>query len=68
MLVRLSSKFQVVIPKEVRRKLGLRPKQSLFVLEKDGVVHLLPNIPLAAMKGRLGSLSHEGLRDEGDRT
>jgi len=67
MLVRLSAKYQVVIPKEVRRKLGLRPKQSLVVLEKDGVVHLVPNISLGAMKGKFPGLTQEGLRDEGER-
>ncbi len=34
----ISSKYQVVIPKPVRKRLGLQPKQKLTVLEKDGML------------------------------
>ena len=41
-VVTLSSKFQVVIPQNVRKKLDLKPGQKIVVVEKNGVVHLIP--------------------------
>jgi AbrB family looped-hinge helix DNA binding protein len=38
----LSPKYQVVIPKEIRRALGLKPGQKLSVIEKDGHIELRP--------------------------
>lgn len=35
---RLSSKFQIVIPKEVRERLRLVPGQRLHVIEKAGLI------------------------------
>lgn len=40
--VTLSSKFQIVIPDDVRRELGLRPGQEFDVLALDGRLHVLP--------------------------
>jgi AbrB family looped-hinge helix DNA binding protein len=36
----ISSKFQVVIPKDIRRKLNLRPQQKLLVIEKSGILYM----------------------------
>lgn len=63
----ISPKFQIVIPKEVRRKMALRPKQRLIVMEKRGIIHLIPEVPLAKMKGFLKGLDTTGLRDKKDR-
>ena len=38
----LSPKFQVVIPKEIRRSLGLRPGQRINFIAKDGHIELRP--------------------------
>lgn len=38
----LSPKFQVVIPKEVRNALNLKPGQRLNIVEKDGHIELRP--------------------------
>jgi AbrB family looped-hinge helix DNA binding protein len=38
----LSPKYQVVIPKEIRRSLGLKPGQRVNFIENDGVVVLRP--------------------------
>jgi len=38
--VRVSPKFQVVIPKELRERLKLRPGQDLVIYEIDGQIRL----------------------------
>ncbi|MDI6885413.1 MAG: AbrB/MazE/SpoVT family DNA-binding domain-containing protein [archaeon] len=65
--VTVSSKFQVVIPEEIRRKVELKAKQKLVVIEKDGVIHLIPQRPIKELRGFLKGLTGEELRDEEDR-
>jgi AbrB family looped-hinge helix DNA binding protein len=63
----ISSKFQVVIPKDVRRKLGLRPKQKLLVMEKAGILYMIPQQPLEELQGFAESVAVEGYREKGER-
>ena len=63
----ISPKFQIVIPKEVRDKLHLSPKQRLHVLEKGGVITLVPEVSLKSLKGILKGMSKEGIREKKDR-
>jgi len=60
----VSSKFQIVIPKEVREKLQLSPKQRLHVVEKGGVITLVPEVPLTSLKGSLDGMSKTDLREK----
>ena len=46
----ISPKFQIVIPKKVRDKLHLSSRQRLQVVEKDGVITLVPEVPLKSLK------------------
>ncbi len=50
-VVTVSPKYQVVIPKEVRSKLGLAPGQKLHALVVDGHVELIPVRPIQEMRG-----------------
>ncbi len=63
--VTVSPKYQVVIPSEVRDRLKLKPGQKVAVVEKDGVVHLIPLRPLKDLKGMAAGTTSKGLRDEG---
>lgn len=60
----ISSKFQVVIPKEVRDKLHLAPRQRLLVVEKGGVITLVPEVPLKSLKGGLKGMATTGVREK----
>lgn len=62
----VSTKYQVVIPSEVRDRLKLKPGQKVAVIEKDGVVHLIPIRPLKELKGMAAGITSKGIRDEGD--
>lgn len=49
--VRVSPKFQVVIPLDVRRALRLKPGQELQVLRYENRIELIPVPDLKAMRG-----------------
>ncbi len=63
----ISPKFQVVIPKEIRERLHLRPKQRVQVLEKGGVITLIPDVPIRSLKGFAKGIPLTGLREKKDR-
>lgn len=64
----LSSKFQLVIPKEVREKLRLKSGQKMAVIMKSGGIHLIPVPSSGAIEGFLSGMKSDGLRDEADRS
>lgn len=51
--VTVSPKFQVVIPKEIRQKSGLKAGSSLEVIYYDGRIELIPLNPIREMIGYL---------------
>jgi AbrB family looped-hinge helix DNA binding protein len=65
--VTLSSKFQLVIPRRARERLGLRPGMKLTILEKGGVIFLVPERPIRAFRGLARGVTPTGLREKKDR-
>ena len=63
----ISSKFQVVIPKLAREHLKLQPKQKLTVIEKDGMLIMLPQQPLKALRGIAAGANVNDYRNKKDR-
>ena len=51
--VTISPKYQVVIPKEIREKLGLSPGQKVETIMYDGRIELIPVRPIKTMRGFL---------------
>ena len=49
--VKVSPKFQIVIPKAVREKLKLRPGQRLFIYELDGAIRVEPPRSIKELRG-----------------
>lgn len=66
-VVTLSSKYQIVIPQDVREKMDLKPGQKIIVIEKDGVVHLIPQRSIKEMRGFAKGVDTHKLRNEEDR-
>jgi AbrB family looped-hinge helix DNA binding protein len=64
---RVSSKYQVVIPKYVRALLDIRPGQQFQVIVKGSVITLVPDKPIAAMRGFLRGMRTAGFREKKDR-
>lgn len=65
--VKLSSKFQIVIPREIRSGMGLRPGEKMIVLEKGGTIHIIPAGKMKDAKGIARGVSSKNIRDEHDR-
>ena len=65
--VTVSSKYQVVIPKDVRRQVPLRTGQRLAIVVKEGLITLLPDRPLASFRGFLKDMKIGKIRDKRDR-
>ena len=66
--VTVSSKYQIVIPKDVRRQLPLHTGQKLAIVVKEGCITLLPDKPLAAFRGFLKAMKVGELREKRDRS
>jgi len=62
--VKLSSKFQIVIPREIRNDMGLRPGEKMIVLEKGGTIHVIPVGKMKDAKGIARGVSPVNIRDE----
>jgi AbrB family looped-hinge helix DNA binding protein len=63
----ISTKFQVVIPREIREQAGITSGQTVEVLVKDGVITLVPHRPLAELRGALRGADTSELRDKSER-
>lgn len=61
---KLSSKFQVVIPKVIRESLKLEPGQKLQVFEFDNRIELIPVRPIQEMRGFLRGIDTTLERDK----
>jgi len=65
--VTISPKFQVVIPKEVREKLGLKAGQKVQTIIFEDRIELIPVKPIKKMRGFLKGIDTRVER-EADRT
>ena len=60
----ISSKFQIVIPKDIREKLGLKPRQRFHVLDKGRTIILVPEVPLSSLRGIAKGMNTTGIREK----
>ncbi len=64
---KVSSKYQVVIPKEIRERIGLETGQQMEIIAKGGVITLIPDRPLKSFRGILQGMPTKGVREKKDR-
>lgn len=64
---KLSSKFQLAIPKAVREQLDIKAGQQFTVILKGGIIELVPIRPLKAARGSFKGCDASGYRDHQDR-
>ena len=71
MSVKVSPKYQVVIPEEARRALNLKPGTLVDVIVKGGIAFLVPVKSLADVTKKIASAwtrgDRETIRDKKDR-
>jgi len=65
--VRVSSKFQIVIPRGLRERQKIRPGQELYVLDQGVGFTVLPDVDIVEMEGAIPGLPLDGFREEEDR-
>ena len=54
--VTISPKFQVVIPRALRERLGLKPGQKVQAIAYENRIELIPVRPLRTMRGFLAGI------------
>ena len=62
--VTVSPKYQVVIPREIRQALHLRPGQKMQVVEYEGRVEFIPERDITELRGFLKGINTEFEREE----
>jgi len=65
--VTLSTKFQLVIPRRARERIGAQPGTRFTVIEKGGVIYLVPERPTGAYRGIARGLATRAVREKKDR-
>ena len=65
--VTLSTKYQLVIPRDIRQRLALEPGAQLTVIEKGGILYLVPERPVEELRGIARGTKRKGLRGKKDR-
>ena len=61
--VRISPKFQVVIPKEIRQALSLKSGQKVEILRYEDRIELIPIRPIKRLRGFLKGIRTDVPRD-----
>jgi AbrB family looped-hinge helix DNA binding protein len=64
--VTISSKYQVVIPQEVRKQFNLKPGQKLMFIPYNGTLRVVIVPPIKKARGMLKGTNTENIREEVD--
>lgn len=62
--VTASPKYQVVIPKDIREAMRLRPGQKLKVIEYEGRIELIPDRDISELKEFLKGIKTDFIRED----
>ena len=63
----VSPKYQIIIPKEIRRRFNVTPGQRVSLIEKDGYLELRPILRPEQLIGLLADCAHVPFEREPDR-
>jgi AbrB family looped-hinge helix DNA binding protein len=63
-IVTISSRYQVVIPKDVRERLKLKPGQKVQAIPFKGRIELIPLDPIESARGFLRGIDTTVPRDK----
>ena len=65
--VKVSRKYQVVIPEKLRQEANIKPGDKMVAIAKHGILQYVPVRPLSKTKGMISGLDTGELRDETER-
>ena len=65
-VVTISSKYQIVIPKEVRKQFNLKPGQKIMFIPYNGTLRVIMIPPIKKARGMLKGINTENIREEVD--
>ncbi len=65
--VKVSKKYQVVIPEKLRGEANIRPGDKMVAIAKHGILQYVPVRSVRETKGMIKGLDTAELRDETDR-
>jgi bifunctional DNA-binding transcriptional regulator/antitoxin component of YhaV-PrlF toxin-antitoxin module len=63
----ISDDYMIGIPEEIRREISLSTGQKVHIFARNGVITLIPDQPLSALRGFLKGVNVEGVREKEDR-
>lgn len=64
--VTISSKYQVVIPREIRRQFNLKPGQKILFIPYNGTLRVVIVPPIKKARGILRGMNAKDIREEVD--
>lgn len=70
MSVKVSSKYQVVIPEAIREQLDIKPGLEVDVIAKNGIAYIVPIRSLSSLRETIkeySQIDNKNLRDKKDR-
>lgn len=67
LMTKVSSKFQLCIPKHVREELNIKAGQQFVFMTKGDIIHLVPVRNIKEVKGILSGANPSNYRDHVDR-
>ena len=65
--VKVSKKYQVVIPERIRQEAGIKPGDTMMAITKHGILQYVPVRPLSKTRGMLHGMDAAEPRDETER-
>ena len=65
--VKVSRKFQVVIPEKLREEAHIKPGDKMVAISKHGILQYVPVRPMKGTKGMVPGMDTKELRDETER-
>ncbi len=64
--VTISSKYQVVIPREIREQFNLKPGQKIMFIPYNNTLRVILVPPIKEARGMLKGMNTDGIREEID--
>ncbi len=64
--VKVSKKYQVVIPEKLREAANIKPGDKMFAIAKHGILQYVPVRSLGETKGMIKGMDSADIRDESD--